>query len=93
MKVVKKILAICATITISTGSFAGGSDGSGRTLYQREAVIIEIVPEEEIIICEDDEGNIWEFYGEEYAIGKPVSLLMSSNGTEDIRDDIILKVI
>lgn len=47
----------------------------------------------DLVACEDNSGNLWEFYGAEgWEIGDNASLLMSDNATQSVYDDIICGV-
>lgn len=59
--------------------------------YALTTKVVELDEENDVVICKDFNGNLWEFYGcEDWAIGDIASLLMSDEGTEKIYDDTIL---
>lgn len=61
--------------------------------YTLDASIIECDSVEDVVTCEDSSGNLWEFYGvENWTPETSVTLIMHTNGTESIYDDIITAV-
>lgn len=65
------------------------------SFYPRAAIIIEIIEDEDIVVCQDAAGVIWEFYGiEDFDIGDIVAMLLWDKGTpESIYDDEIIDVV
>ena len=58
--------------------------------YALTACVVEIDRDNDIVTCEDYDGNLWEFYGvEDWEVGDCASLLMESHGTAKINDDTI----
>lgn len=61
------------------------------TYYVLTTVVVELDTENDVVICEDFNGNLWEFEGcEDWVIGDIASLLMNDKGTEKIYDDTII---
>ena len=59
--------------------------------YYKKAEVVEI--EGDVIVVEDDDGYLWEFYGDDYKIGQQVEMKMFTNYTHNIIfDDEIKKV-
>ena len=59
--------------------------------YYEKAEVVEI--EGDVIVVEDENGYLWEFYGDDYKIGQQVEMKMFTNYTPDIIfDDEIKKV-
>lgn len=59
--------------------------------YALTAKVVETDEENDIVTCEDFNGNLWQFYGvEDWEVGDCASLLMNSKGTEKIFDDEIM---
>lgn len=59
-------------------------------LYALTTVVVEVDRDNDTVTCEDDTGNLWEFYGvEDWKIGDCASLLMNDQGTPSIYDDAI----
>ena len=58
--------------------------------YALTTEVVELDRENDIVVCEDFNGNLWEFYGcEDWQIDDVASLLMDDNGTLTIYDDEI----
>ena len=61
--------------------------------YVLRAEIVEIDPLEDCVVCEDTNGEAWEFYGaDDFQQGEFVLLLMTDEATETIYDDEVLDV-
>jgi len=59
--------------------------------YALTTEVVELDRENDIVVCEDFNGNLWEFYGcEDWQIDDIASLLMNDNGTPTIYDDEIV---
>ena len=59
--------------------------------YYKKAEVVEI--EGDVIVVEDENGYLWEFYGDDYKIGQQVEMKMFANYTHDIIfDDEVKKV-
>ncbi len=58
--------------------------------YALTTCVVKIDRDNDIVTCEDYNGNLWEFYGvEDWEVGDCASLLMESHGTKKIEDDTI----
>lgn len=56
-----------------------------------DGIIIEI--NDNVVVVETTDGNLWEFEGEGYEVGANVRVLFSNNGSVDyVKDDMIQKV-
>lgn len=56
--------------------------------YALTTEVVEIDRVNDVVTCEDSNGNLWEFYGcEDWQEGDCASLLMDTCGTETIYDD------
>ena len=63
------------------------------TLYPLTALVVDFDETQDVVICEDYAGNIWEFYGiEDWQEGDLASFIMNDNGTPTIYDDEIVSV-
>ena len=59
--------------------------------YYKKAEVVEI--EGDVIVVEDENGYLWEFYGDDYKIGQQVKMKIFTNHTHNITfDDEIKKV-
>ena len=65
------------------------------TTYKCYALTTRVVKadrDNDIVTCEDSNGNLWEFYGvEDWEVDDCASLLMNNKGTENIYDDEIIR--
>ncbi len=58
--------------------------------YALTTYVVEVDRDNDIVTCEDYNGNLWEFYGcEDWEVGDCASLLMNDQGTPSIYDDAI----
>ena len=81
---------IIAAMLIATGQLA---IHDVQQCYTLDASIVECDSVEDTVTCEDSSGNLWEFYGvESWTPETAVTLVMHTNGTESIYDDIITAV-
>lgn len=88
------VLCVLLTATAAAGLMLGGWAISHNAVecerYALAAVVVEIDRDSDIVICEDSNGNLWEFYGcEDWQEGDCASLLMNDQGTSNIYDDTI----
>ncbi len=61
--------------------------------YPTTAKVVKVNRKKNVVTVKDYNGNKWKFRGcEDYMKGDVVSMLMDSNGTEKISDDVILQV-
>ena len=61
--------------------------------YALTTKVVKLDRENDVVVCEDFNGNLWEFYGcEDWQIDDIASLLMNDNGTSTIYDDEIVNV-
>ena len=61
--------------------------------YALTTKVVKLDRENDVVVCEDFNGNLWEFYGcEDWQIDDIASLLMDDNGTSTIYDDEIVNV-
>ena len=58
--------------------------------YALTTKVVELDRDNDVVVCEDFNENLWEFYGyENWQVGDIASLLMNSKGTEKNIDDAI----
>ena len=93
----KGLSAVIAIVLALVHGFVGflnygvGLKGSSENLYPLSTVVVEISDEDDTVICEDFNGNLWAFYGvEDWFEGDICALLMDSKGTPEIYDDVIV---
>lgn len=86
------IVVIICVITVCTLSITAikRAEPISNSYYALTAQVVEIDKTADVVTCEDSNGNLWDFYGvEDWQKGDCVSLLMNTNGTENIYDDEI----
>lgn len=82
-------LVACAVVEAKTSKSETVYLTNG-TYYALTTVVVEIDRDNDIVTCEDYNGNLWEFYGaEDWVEGDCASLLMNTQGTQKIYDDTI----
>lgn len=83
------LVAVIATAIIT--SALNATDDT--ELYSKTTVVAEVNTADNIVVCEDCEGELWVFEGcEGWQEGDFASLLMDTCNTEDIYDDEIVEV-
>ena len=80
------IRAIIITFVLMCGIANAKADNT----YTINTTVINV--ENDIISCEDSNGNVWEFYGEGYKVNDMLILVMDSNHTEMIYDYMVIDV-
>lgn len=89
-----KLIGACALVVIVFLGmiFFSMPTKAESSFYPRTAITIEIIEDEDIVVCQDAAGVIWEFYGiEDFEVGDLVSMLLWDCGTPDsIFDDEII---
>lgn len=61
--------------------------------YALATCVIKVDENNDLVTCEDCNGNLWKFYGcEDWREGDCANLLMNDRGTLDIKDDVIESV-
>ena len=89
----KKLTSIITIISIMAGSSGNTFFKAYEDIYPETAIVTETNQETDIVTVETMNGNRFEFYGvEDYTTGDIVSMIMNSNKTEAVTDDIILSV-
>ena len=90
-----KLIGMCTAVVVITLAmifFSMPARAEESEFYPRAAVIIELVEDEDIVVCQDAAGVIWKFYGiEDFDIGDIVAMILWDAGTpESIFDDEII---
>lgn len=66
---------------------------SKANLYPKSGTVIYVDKDGDVILIEDLAGHRWIYGGaEDWLEGDMVSMIMNSNGTEQIKDDEIIKI-
>ena len=70
-----------------------GIAGWYETHYTITGTVVKVNTFQELVTVEDNDGNLWEFYGTDFKISDTVKMVMDTNCTyNDIEDDEIEKV-
>jgi hypothetical protein len=81
MKIIMR--AIIITFVLMCGIAKAKADNT----YTINATVINA--DNDVVTCEDVNGNIWEFYGDEFKVNDAIVLIMNANDTTTIYDDMI----
>lgn len=85
----KKIILLLLAIFLITAA-SGKADYS---VYPNGGLVIDLIPEDDIVVFEDGAGLVWSFYGiGDYEVGDLVACVFWDAGTPNIFDDEILDV-
>lgn len=85
--IITAIIMAIAIITI-TCTACGVMHKTNAYTRTTEGTIIEV--NNDVVVVETEDGNIWEFYGEGYTVGQTVTVTFSNNGSPDfVKDDTI----
>lgn len=92
---VEMILMIAIAIGLSVGIYAWGTTQNQKheklETYAITTVVVEVNEQDDLVACEDCNGNVWTFYGvEDWQNGDFATLTMNTCGTADIYDDEIV---
>lgn len=86
-------LCVAFFTAITIAAFAPKTAEPEHKLYPMTAMVFELDEENDLVIIEDFNGNLWDFEGiEEWMIGNICSVIMDDIGTETIFDDEIVSV-
>lgn len=81
------ILSLLPHVAFATPSTEMGN------YYPRAMEIVELNYEDDIVVCEDATGHIWEFYDtDDWEVGDLVVAILCKNGTEVITDDYFVDI-
>lgn len=84
-------LTLIAFVMVLSFTLAANAEPEIDDFYSLTTVVVNIVEDENLVVCEDFIGNVWEFEGiEEWDIGDIAFLLMFCNETDEIEDDEIV---
>jgi len=86
----KKILIML--LALSAVSLTSCFRAADSVQYAKTTKVIEVNRITDTVVCEDYNGNQWEFTEcEDWEVGDVATLLMNDNGTENIYDDTIVE--
>lgn len=82
-KILSMFLALIALFTTSAPAV--------ETEYALTTQVVQVDYENDLVVCQDFNGNLWEFSGcEDWMYGDIASLVMNDCGTPEIYDDEIV---
>lgn len=58
----------------------------------RAAEAAVVFTENDVVTVEDNDGNLWKFYGNGFVVGEKIVVIFSDNNTSSIEDDKIIGV-
>ena len=88
--VIITIVAALAACVLCTAMTNDTEQPATCEYYALTTCVVEVDRDNDIVTCEDSNGNLWEFYGcEDWQEGDCASLLMNDQGTPSIYDDAI----
>lgn len=89
----KKIVICFCTFSLLLMGIAIFTVEPKHNVYALSGVVVGVSEEEDAVIFEDFNGNLWEFDGaEDWMINDICACVMNDMGTENIYDDCILSV-
>ena len=60
-------------------------------IYFMNGTVVDL-EDDDVVVIETDDGNVWAFSGNGYEIGDNVTVQFNDNGTETVEDDRITHV-
>lgn len=88
-KLVALLTSLIALLTAIVGLFV--PDEKEESTYALTTQVVQLDYENDLVVCEDFNGNLWEFSGcEDWMYGDIASLVMNDMGTPSIYDDEII---
>ncbi len=84
----KKIIFVVLVAVIALTFFTGFTY---EDVYANCGIVVSVDYDEDIVTIEDFSGNLWQFFGcEDWEINDICAMVMNTNGTDIIFDDIIV---
>ena len=82
---------VLTTVCMGVNALRTAYDETSETQrYALTTQVVEIDEENDAVVVEDFNGNLWEFYGiEDWQVGDCASLIMNSRDTVSVEDDRI----
>ena len=88
-KIVALLTSLIALLTAIVGLFVPEKEEA--KTYALTTQVVQVDYENDLVVCEDFNGNLWEFEGcEDWMYGDIASLVMNDMGTPEIYDDEIV---
>lgn len=80
------IRAIIITFVLMCGIANAKADNT----YTLNATVTDV--DSGVVTCVDTDGNVWSFYGDGYNVDEMIILVMDTNHTTTIYDDMIIDI-
>ena len=85
------IILLVAALVVTSCAIAHSINKVNAFTRIDDGIIIEV--NDNVVVVETTDGNLWEFEGEGYEVGAEVRVLFSNNGSVDcVKDDMVQKV-
>lgn len=90
-----KIFSLVAAFMVAISSGTGNTQAqTSKNVYPCTAVVIATDEATDTVTVKDSIGFTWSFAGvEDWAVGDGCNMLMDTNGTPQVADDIIVQAI
>ena len=95
-KLIALINALIAMLTAFVGTLTAPADENlaqpvNENIYALTTQVVQVDYENNVVVCQDFNGNLWEFSDcEDWMYGDIASLVMNDMGTPEIYDDEIV---
>ncbi len=88
---VKGILIIIIAVVLAGGINLLTMNNEESATYTLATCVAEVDEANDAVICKDNDGNLWEFYGcDGLQSGDCIDLLMNDHGTPTLYDDEVV---
>ena len=86
-----KLIALINALIALLTAFVGTLSKPVGNEYALTTQVVQVDYENDVVVCQDFNGNLWEFSGcEDWMYGDIASLVMNDMGTPEIYDDEIV---
>jgi len=86
-----KLIALINALIALLTAFVGTLSKPVGNEYALTTQVVQVDYENDVVVCQDFNGNLWEFEGcEDWMYGDIASLVMNDMGTPEIYDDEIV---
>lgn len=94
---IEKGMFIMWTVIIATCFFCLGAGipphkEKAPEVYPMAVTVVDVSEALDTVTVEDSNKNLWQFHGvEDYMVGDVVACIVDTNGTPEIKDDVIIQ--
>ena len=75
-----------------TMSFFPCEEKKAPEVYPMAVTVVDISEALDVVTVKDSNENLWQFHGvEDYMVGDVVACIVDTNGTPEIKDDVIIQ--